>query len=81
MTVRTKITIILLCFFLCGAGTYLASTVHEKREPQKMNTIPVKNRDVVRRIWIVAGASMTAANMGKIMTTPNAFGAATASGL
>jgi len=48
----TKIAIILLCFFLCGAGTYLASTVHEKREPQEMNAIPVKNRDVVRRIWI-----------------------------
>ena len=46
--------IISLCFFLCGAGTYLASTVHEKREPQEMNAIPVKNRDVVRRIWIVA---------------------------
>jgi hypothetical protein len=52
MTGRTKIAIILLCFLLCGAGTYLASTVHEKREPQKMDTIPVKNRDVVRRIWI-----------------------------
>ena len=52
MTWRTKIAIILLCFFLCGAGTYLASTVHEKNEPQKMNAIPVKNRDVVRRIWI-----------------------------
>ena len=54
MTGRTRIAIILLCFFLCGAGTYLASTVHEKREPQKMDAIPVKNRDVVRRIWIVA---------------------------
>jgi len=51
---RTKIAIILLCFFLCGAGTYLASTVHEKSEPQKMNAIPVINRDVGRRIWIVA---------------------------
>jgi len=54
MTGRTKIAIILVCFFLCGAGTYLASTVHEKREPEKMDAIPVKNRDVVRRIWIVA---------------------------
>ena len=44
--------IIFLCFFLCGAGTYLASTMHEKRELQEMNAIPVKNRDVVRRIWI-----------------------------
>ena len=52
MNWRTKIAIILLCFFLCGAGTYLASTVREKREPQKMDAIPVKNPDVVRRIWI-----------------------------
>jgi hypothetical protein len=52
MNWRTKITIVLLCVFSCGAGTYLVSTVHEKNEPQKMNAIPVKNRDVVRRIWI-----------------------------
>ena len=54
MTGRTKITIILLCVFLCGAGTYLASTVHEKSEPQKMNAIPVINRNIGRPIWIVA---------------------------
>ena len=54
MTWRTKIAIILLCFFLCGAGTYLASTVHEKSEPQKMNAIPVINRNIGRPIWIVA---------------------------
>ncbi len=52
MTRRTKIAIILLCFFLCGAGTYLASTVHEKSEPQKMNAIPVINRNIGRPIWI-----------------------------
>ena len=54
MTRRTKSAIILLCFFLCGAGTYLASTVHEKSEPQKMNAIPVINRNIGRPIWIVA---------------------------
>jgi len=52
MNWRTKIAIILLCAFLCGVGAYLASTVHEKNEPQRMNATPVKNRDVVRRIWI-----------------------------
>jgi hypothetical protein len=52
MNWRTKIAIVLFCIFLCGAGTYLASTVHEKNGAQKMNAIPVKNRDVVRRIWI-----------------------------
>lgn len=52
MNWRTKIAIVLLCFSLCGGGTYIASNVHEKDEPQKMNAIPVKNRDVVRQIWI-----------------------------
>jgi hypothetical protein len=52
MNWRTKIAIVLLCFSLCGGGTYIASNVYEKGEPQKMNAIPVKNRDVVRRIWI-----------------------------
>ena len=54
MTLLTKIAIVLLCFSLCGAGTFVASTAREKREPQKTNVIPVKNRDFVRRGWIVA---------------------------
>jgi hypothetical protein len=52
MSWTAKITIVLLCFSLCGAGTFVASTAREKTEPQKMDAIPVKNRDVVRRIWI-----------------------------
>jgi hypothetical protein len=52
MSWTVKITIVLLCFSLCGAGVFFAPTAHEKREPQKMNAIPVKNRDVVRRVWI-----------------------------
>jgi len=48
----TKIAIVLLCFSLCGAGTFIASTAQKEDAPQKTNMIPVKNREVVRRIWI-----------------------------
>jgi len=50
----TKIAIVLLCFSLCGAGTFIASTARNEDAPQKTNVIPVKNREMVRRIWICA---------------------------
>jgi hypothetical protein len=53
MSWTIKITIVLLCFSLCGAGTFVASTAREKPEPQKANVIPVKNREVVQRLWIL----------------------------
>jgi hypothetical protein len=54
MSWTAKISIILLCISLCGIGVFFASTVREKSEPRKTNAIPVKNHDVVRRVWIVA---------------------------
>jgi hypothetical protein len=55
MPLTLKIAIVLLCFALCGAGTFIASTAREdSRQPQKMNAIPVKNHEIVRRVWIVA---------------------------
>ena len=48
----TKIAIVLLCFSLCGACTFIASTAGNEDAPQKTNVIPVKNREMVRRIWI-----------------------------
>jgi hypothetical protein len=53
MSWTAKITIVLLSFSLCGAGAFVASTAREKREPQKTNAIPVKNREIARRVWIV----------------------------
>jgi hypothetical protein len=47
-----KIAIVLLCFSLCGAGTFIASTARKEEAPQKMNMIPVKNREIVGRFWI-----------------------------
>ncbi len=53
MSLLTKITIVLLCFSLCGAGTFIASSVRKENEPQKANVIPVKNRGFIGRAWIV----------------------------
>jgi hypothetical protein len=52
MSLLTKIAIVLLCFSLCGAGTFIASSAHNKTEPPKTSVIPVKNRDVAGRFWI-----------------------------
>jgi hypothetical protein len=46
----TKIAIVLLCFSLCGAGIFIASTARKDNAPEKTNVIPVKNRDV-RPVW------------------------------
>jgi hypothetical protein len=53
MSLMMKIVVVLLCFSLCGAGTFIASTLREENAPQKTNATPVKNREVVRRIWIL----------------------------
>jgi hypothetical protein len=52
MSSTAKITIIVLCFSICGAATFITSTTREKSEPQKTNAIPVENREVARQIWI-----------------------------
>jgi hypothetical protein len=53
MPLTLKIAIVSLCFALCGAGTFIASSGgEESKQPQKMNTIPVKNREAAQRIWI-----------------------------
>jgi hypothetical protein len=54
MRFKAKIAIVLLCFLLCGAGTFIASTTGEKSEPPKTIVMPVKNREVIQRVWIWA---------------------------
>jgi hypothetical protein len=45
----------LLCFALCGAGTFVASTASEQtKQPREMNAIPVKNHETAPRVWIIA---------------------------
>ena len=55
MNLLTKIAIVLVCFALCGAGTFIASTAQNEDTPQKTNVIPVKNGEVVRRVQIERG--------------------------
>jgi hypothetical protein len=55
MPLTLKVAIVLLCFALCGAGTFIASTAREEStQLQKTNAIPVKNHGIARRVWIVA---------------------------
>jgi len=55
MPLTLKVAIVLLCFALCGAGTFIASTAREQSEqPKKVNAIPVKNHEIARRVWNVA---------------------------
>lgn len=55
MPLTLKIAIVVICFGLCGASTLIVSTARDQsRQSRKMDAIPVKNHDVLRRIWIVA---------------------------
>jgi hypothetical protein len=49
----TKILIVLFCLSLCGAGSFIASTAGKENASQKTNVIPVKNHEIVRRVWVV----------------------------
>jgi len=54
MPLTLKVAIVLLCFALCGASTFIASTAREQsRQPLKMNAIPIENQEIARRVWIV----------------------------
>ena len=54
MPLPLKIAIVLLCFALCGAGTFIASTAREHTtQPLNLNAIPVKNHEIARRVWIL----------------------------
>ena len=54
MPLTLKVAIVLLCFALCGAGTFIASTAREEsKQPQRMNAIPVRNQEIARRVWIL----------------------------
>ncbi|MGH8100108.1 MAG: hypothetical protein ACREIW_02335 [Chthoniobacterales bacterium] len=54
MKLTSKIAFVLLCISLCGTGAIMVSKAPEKRKPQKTKAMPVKNHEIVRRIWIVA---------------------------
>jgi len=47
-----KFAIVVVCFSLCGAGTFIVSMPHKEESQQKTNVMPVKNRQLIQRNWI-----------------------------
>jgi hypothetical protein len=47
-----KLAIVVVCFSLCGASTFIVSTPRDERSQQKTNLMPVKNRQLILRNWI-----------------------------
>jgi hypothetical protein len=47
-----KLGIVVVCFSLCGAGTFIVSTPQDEQSQQKTNVVPIKNRQLPQRNWI-----------------------------
>jgi hypothetical protein len=47
-----KLAIVVVCFSLCGAGTFIVSTPRDEQSQQKTKLMPVKNRQLIQRNWI-----------------------------
>jgi hypothetical protein len=53
MNWMAKIVIVFICFSLCGAGSFIASTAQKGNPSQKTDVMPVKNREAVGGGWIL----------------------------
>ena len=49
-----KLAVVVVCFSLCGAGTFIVSTPQNEKSQQKTNVMPIKNHKIVRPVWICA---------------------------
>jgi hypothetical protein len=47
-----KLAIVVVCFSLCGASTFIVSTPRDEQPQQKTNFMPVKNPQLIQRHWI-----------------------------
>jgi hypothetical protein len=47
-----KLAVVVVCFSLCGAGTFIVSTPQDEKSQQKTNMMPIKNRQLTQRNWI-----------------------------
>jgi hypothetical protein len=47
-----KLAIVVVCFSLCGAGSFIVSMPRDDQSQQKTNVMPVKNRQLIQRNWI-----------------------------
>jgi len=44
-----KLAIVVVCFSLCGAGTFIVSTPRDEESQQKAKLVPVRNRQLIQR--------------------------------
>ena len=49
-----KLAIVVVCFSLCGAGTFIVPKPGDEQLQQKTNVTPIENHKVVRPVWIYA---------------------------
>jgi hypothetical protein len=47
-----KLAIVVVCFSLCGAGTFIVSTPRNEQSQHKTNLMPIKNPQLIKRNWI-----------------------------
>jgi hypothetical protein len=47
-----KLAIVVFCFSLCGAGTFIVSTPRDEQSQPKTNVMPIKNPQLIERNWI-----------------------------
>jgi len=47
-----KLAIVIVCFSLCGAGTFIVPTPGNERPQQKTNLMPIKNPQFIKRNWM-----------------------------
>jgi hypothetical protein len=52
MSRRLKLAIVVVCFSLCGAGTFIVPMPQDEKSQQETNVMPIKNRQLIQRIWI-----------------------------
>ena len=52
MSRMLKLAIVVLCFSLCGVGTFIVSTPRDEESQQKTSVMPIKNQQPIQRGWI-----------------------------
>jgi hypothetical protein len=52
MSRMLKLAIVVVCFSLRGAGTFIVPTPRDEKSQQKTNVMPIKNRQLTERTWI-----------------------------
>jgi hypothetical protein len=47
-----KLAIVVVCFSLCGAGTFIVPAPRDEQSQPKSQLVPVKNRQLIQRAWL-----------------------------